>query len=79
MTREDNADTGTACLFPCAPPAVQPVTPAPAPVPTPPPTMAERCTGLLFCHVCGAGVDYEHAREFCPRCHTRRCVSCGDG
>jgi len=82
MTHEDHVNAGTTFLFPGMPPAIQSVasapTSVPAPVPAPPPTMAERCTGLLFCHVCGAAVDFEHAGEFCPRCHARRCVSCGD-
>ena len=76
MSQEDNAEENMAFLFPDAPPAAQPV--APPPAPASPPTMAERCTGLLFCHVCGAAAAAEQAGEFCPRCRSRRCVSCGD-
>lgn len=43
--------------------------------PAPP---ADRHTGILFCFRCGLPSSRASDAEFCPRCGTRRCVSCGD-
>lgn len=52
--------------------------PPPAETAALPPILAETCTGVLFCSRCGTPSGQASDQEFCPRCGTRRCVSCGD-